>query len=103
LEELHSDPAVGFQLTAIDEIAVSGLNIWDSSNPNALAHLFCQRTLQEYAAQASTQHNNECLVKLAAQMASTGKSEIMLSISVIASNDLMVEYRQSTSGSASRS
>jgi hypothetical protein len=38
------------------------------------------------------QHNNERLVKLGAQMASTGKSEIMASIFAIASNNFMVEY-----------
>jgi hypothetical protein len=96
LEELHSNPAVAFQQDAIDKIVVSGLNIWDRMTPNALAHLFCQRYLQEYAAQASTQHNNERLVKLGAQMASTGKSEIMASIFAIASNDFMVEYHDDT-------
>jgi hypothetical protein len=96
LEELRSDPAVAFQQDAIDEIAVSGLNIWDRTTPNALAHLFRQRALQEYAAQASTQHNNERLVKLGAQMASTGKGEIMASIFAIASNDFMIEYHDET-------
>jgi hypothetical protein len=96
LEELRSDPAVAFQQDAIDKIAVSGLNIWDRTTPNALAHLFCQRALQEYAAQASTQHNNERLVKLGAQMASTGKGEIMASIFAIASNNFKVKYHDDT-------
>jgi hypothetical protein len=100
LEKLRSDPAVVFQQDAIDEIAVSGLDIWNKANtiithPNS--HLFRKRALQEYAAQASTQHNNERLVKLGAQMASTGKSEIMASIFAIASNDFMQEYHEQES------
>jgi hypothetical protein len=69
LEELRSDPAVTFQQDAINELATSGLNIWDKTNANPQAHLYRKRALQEYAAQASTQHNNERLVKLGAQMA----------------------------------
>ena len=69
LEQLRSDPAVTFQQDAIDAIGVSGLDIWDTSNPIQNAHLFRKRALAEYAAQASTQHNNERLVKLGAQMA----------------------------------
>jgi hypothetical protein len=92
LEQLRSDPAVVFQQDAIDEIAVSGLNVWDRTNSNRSSHLFRKRALQQYAAQASTQHNNERLVKLGAQMASTGKSEIMASVFAIASNDFMSEY-----------
>jgi hypothetical protein len=96
LEELRSDPAVAFQQDAIDKIAVSGLNIWDRTTPKALAHLFCQRALQEYAAQVSTQHNNERVVKLGAQIASTGKGEIMASICATSSNNFMVEYHDDT-------
>jgi hypothetical protein len=48
--------------------------------------------LYAYAAHASTQHNNERLVKLSALMASTGKGEIMVSVFAIASNDFMQEY-----------
>jgi hypothetical protein len=75
LEQLRLDPAVTFQQDAIDKLAVSGLNVWDRSpGNNANAHLYRKRALEEYAVQASTQHNNERLVKLGAQMASTGKS-----------------------------
>jgi hypothetical protein len=56
------------------------------------ACLFRKRALAEHAAQALTQHNNERLVKLGAQMASTGKSEIMASVFAIASNDFMREH-----------
>jgi hypothetical protein len=51
LEQLRSDPAVTLQQEAIDNLAVSGLNI--------SAHLFQKRSLQAYSAHASTQHNNE--------------------------------------------
>jgi hypothetical protein len=94
LSELRSDAAVTFQQDAIDELSVSGLDIWDRSNTICDAHLFRKRALQEYASCASTQHNNERLVKLGAQMASTGKSEIMASIFAIASNDFMQEYHE---------
>ena len=75
-------------------MAVSGLDIWDRSNTNCDAHLFRKRALQKYASCASTQHNNERLVKLGAQMASTGKIEIMASIFAIALNDFMQEYHE---------
>jgi hypothetical protein len=52
LEELRSDPAVSAQQDAINKIAVSGLDIWDRTNPDAGAHLLRRRALQEYAAQA---------------------------------------------------
>jgi hypothetical protein len=43
------------------------------------------------------QHSNECLVKLGAQMTSTGgKSEIIASIFAITSNDFMPEYHEDT-------
>jgi hypothetical protein len=97
LEQLQTDPAVTLQQEAIDKSAASsGLNIWDKSNTNSNAHLFQKQALQEYAAQASTQHNNERLVKLGAQMASTDKSEIMASVFAIALNDFMQEYHKET-------
>jgi hypothetical protein len=55
-----------------------------------------KRALQAYAAHASTQHNNERLVKHGALMALTGKSEIMASIFAIASNNFMNEYSEET-------
>ena len=60
------------------------------SNQNT--HQYHRDALYAYAAHASTQHNNERLVKLGALMASTGKGEIMASVFVIASNDFMQEY-----------
>jgi hypothetical protein len=40
LDQLHADPADAFQQDAIDRIAMSGIDIWDRSNPNPNAHLF---------------------------------------------------------------
>jgi hypothetical protein len=40
LEQLRTDPAVTLQQEAIDEIAVSGLDIWSTTNRHANAHLF---------------------------------------------------------------
>jgi hypothetical protein len=92
LEQLRIDPAVHRHREAIDQIAI-GLDIWDATNTtNENAHLLRKGALQEYAAHASTQHNNERLVKLGALMSSTGKGEIMASIFAIASNDFMTEH-----------
>jgi hypothetical protein len=55
-------------------------------------HQYCRGALYAYAAHASTQHNNERLVKLGALMASTGKGEIMASVFAIALNNFMQEY-----------
>jgi hypothetical protein len=60
------------------------------SNQNT--HQYRRDALYAYAAYASTQHNNERLVKLGALMASTDKGEIMASVFAITSNDFMQEY-----------
>jgi hypothetical protein len=93
LKQLQTDPSIVLNQDAIDEIAVHGLDIWDmSKQANKKTHLYRSHALRFYAAHASTQHNNERLVKLGALMASTGKSEIMASVFAIASNDFMQEY-----------
>jgi hypothetical protein len=72
---------------------VRGLDIWDMARPsNQNTHEYHRDALYAYAVHASTQHNNERLVKLGALMASTGKGEIMASVFAIASNDFMQEY-----------
>jgi hypothetical protein len=77
----------------MNEVAARGLDIWDTAKPaNQNTHLYRREALCAYAAHASTQHNNERLVKLGALMASTGKSQIMASVFAIASNDYMQEY-----------
>jgi hypothetical protein len=93
LEKLRTDPAIISNQNAIEQIAVQGLDIWDVAKPtNQNTALLQTHALRSFAAHASTQHNNERLVKLGALMASTGKSEIMASIFAIASNDFMQEY-----------
>jgi hypothetical protein len=84
---------------AIDQIAV-GLDIWDEtrSSTNENAYLLRSRALRSFAAHASTQHNNERLVKLGALMSSAGKSEIMASIFAIASNDFITEHHDDEGG-----
>jgi hypothetical protein len=76
------------------------------SSETTTSHLFYNQqfgaTIQLFAttrlaiptlyAHASTQHNNERLVKLGALMSSTGKSEIMASIFAIASNEFITEH-----------
>jgi hypothetical protein len=96
LGQLQTDPAIVLNQNGIDEIAVSGLDIWNTSTTNrhANSYLLRKSALHAYAAHASTQHNNERLVKLGALMASTGKSEIMVLVFVIASNDFMQEYHK---------
>jgi hypothetical protein len=92
LDQLRAGPTVQFHREAIDQIAVA-LDIWEESNvTNENAHLLISQALRLFAAQASTQHNNERLVKLGALMSPTGKSEIMASIFAIASNDFMTEH-----------
>jgi hypothetical protein len=94
LDQLRTDPAIQFNQNAIDQIAVRGIDIWDVALPtNENTQSLRRHALHAYAAHASTQHNNERLVKLGALMASTGKSEIMASIFAIASNDFMQEYK----------
>jgi hypothetical protein len=59
LELLRTDPTVRCHHEAIDQIAI-GLDIWDATNTtNENAHRLCKGALQEYAAHASTQHNNK--------------------------------------------
>jgi hypothetical protein len=71
---------------------VQGLNIWDTAKPaNENTNLYGRHVLGAYAAHASTQHNNERLVKLRALVALTGKIEIMALVFVIASKDFMEE------------
>jgi hypothetical protein len=95
LEQLRTDPAIILNQNAINQIAVQGLDIWDVEKPtNQNTHLLCQHALHAYAAHASTQHNNEQLVKHGALMALTGKSEIMASIFAIVSNDFMTEHHE---------
>jgi hypothetical protein len=76
----------------ISQIAV-GLDIWDDTcTTDKDARLLRSSALQSFAAHASTQHNNERLVKLGALMLSAGKGEIMVSIFAIASNDFITEH-----------
>jgi hypothetical protein len=53
---------------------------------------YAVKLCDSFAAHASTQHNNERLVKPGALMSSTGKSEIMASIFAMASNDFITEH-----------
>jgi hypothetical protein len=93
LAQLRTDPCILLNQNAMNEIAEGGLDIWDAAKPaNKNTHLYRRQALRAFAAHASTQHNNERLVKLGALMASTGKSEIMASVFAIASNDFMQEY-----------
>ncbi len=93
LAQLQTDACIVLNRNAMNEIAARGLDIWDRAKPaNQNTHLYRRQALRAYAAHASTQHNNERLVKLGALMASTGKSEIMASVFAIASNDFMQEY-----------
>jgi hypothetical protein len=92
LDQLRAGPTVQFHGEAIDQIVVE-LDIWEESNTTKEnAHLLRSQALRSFAAHASTQHNNKRLVKLGALMSSTGKSETMASIFVIASNDFMTEH-----------
>jgi hypothetical protein len=93
LDELRTNPAVQLNREAIDQIAV-GLDIWDEtrSSTNEHAYLLRSQALCSFAAHASTQHNNERLVKLGALIASTGKSEILASIFAITSNDFITGH-----------
>jgi hypothetical protein len=58
----------------IDQIA-NGVDIWvDKSNPKDNSVL--KQALSKFSGHCLTQHNNECLVKLSALMAATGKTKI---------------------------
>jgi hypothetical protein len=94
LAQLRTDPCIVLNRNAMNEIAARGLDIWDTAKPaNRNTHLYHMEALCAYAAHASTQHNNERLVKLGALMlALTIKSEIMSSVFAIVSNDFMQEY-----------
>lgn len=93
LDQLWTNPAVQFHCEAINLIAV-GLDIWDETNAtNKNAHLLCSRALQSFAANPSTPDNNKRLKKLGALMSSTGRSEIMASIFVMALNSFITEHR----------
>jgi hypothetical protein len=62
-----------------------GFNIWDQTLPTSTAIQL--KVLNTFAAQCSTQHNNERLVKATSVLKVTGKSEKKASIMATASNN----------------
>jgi hypothetical protein len=84
IEEIRLSDIVQRFRPHLEKIA-EGFNIWDRTLPTSAAIRL--QVLNTFAAQCSTQHNNERLVKATSFLKATGKSEKKASIMAIASND----------------
>jgi hypothetical protein len=84
IEEIRLSDIVQHFRPHLEKIA-EGFNIWDRTLPTSAAIIL--QVLNTFAAQCSTQHNNERLVKATSFLKATGKSEKKASIMAIASNN----------------